>query len=669
MKKSFILVFILCSFFFFQDKISAFEFKFYDSNLEKDVILNSDQVSYSNSAEKRLLENSFSSAENIFVYRSNGITDPNCVGLYFIGFYNQQSIVNYDSSIEPALGFEPFVRFTFFSSDFNRSSSSCQNLMNTGGSPTAIPFITSLYTSSLDKNFEDFSLGTFANRGALLQNHNIVYATEDICFDGVCYYETEKEPKIFKEILDETSFDYNNKKYVLSRDYQFVYPIENFPFEYHTYYYSFDNENWHNTKDNVPFLEKTFNTDFKIYFKIVENATGDTVLTDEFEDSSFSKLNVVTSFNSATNGSNLYSINVLNTYTEKNIDIPFKFQLWANDMNPENIPILQTVYGYTYNLTTGTKTLTNDVSVKDLKCDYSAYSTNEVVCTGTMTKKTNSATYYEFIFENANNYQLFYYDNLPKEFSHRTISMTKKDFVGYTYYKFPENSSRMIITKRSNSQSLKKGSIVFPFYYTVNDNIDIHYKYLSNKNFSNGNEHLFSDKYYYSVDFDLTDEKAFIVGVKHSRLCADFENTIVNYDSPLLFFDNLYFQFRQKNGVCKNPYYEYVGIYVSNEFQVTFNDVNNSGSIIIPDDDGNSTIITPDDIQTDKDFDLDLTDMNSLIESIKNYISSLNSTADYFQEVVDTTFGQLPSYIQTPIFVTYLLLLLLVALKIGGWST
>lgn len=668
MKKSLIIVFILCSFFLFQDKIFAFELEFYDSLLEKNVHIDTSNANFNNRNLDIALSNYVSTRNNFYVLQGKN----SCKGLYNIILYTKIEDLQKMQNNGHLYNIYNAWSFYYFSEDFEYNSSSCKSSdLLLGTYPPSSSLLPFYGTAAVSLN-ENSGLTLSDIPSVYLWRKTGIspyYATEDICFDGICYYETTKAPKIFSEVLDETSFDYNNKKYIVSRDYQFVYPIENFPYDYHTYYYSLDNKNWHNTEDNVPFFEKTFTSDFKIYFKIVENETGDVVLTDEFEDTSFSKLNVVTSFNSATNGSNLYSINVLNTYTEKNIDIPFKFQLWSNDMKPENIPVLQTVYGYYYNKTTGTKTLTNDVSVKDLKCDYSAYSTNEVVCTGVMTKKNNEATYYEFIFENADNYQLFYYDNLPKDFSYRTITMTKKDFVGYTYYKFPSNSSRMIITKRSNSQELKKGSIVFPFYYTINENIDIHYKYLSNKDFVNGNEHLFSDNYYYSVDFDLSNEKAFVVGVKHSRLCADFENTIVNYDSPLLFFDNLYFNFRRKKGECKNPYYEYVGIYVSNEFQVTFNDVNNSGSIVIPDDDGNSIIITPDDIQTDKDFDLDLTDMNSLIDSIKNYISSLNSTADYFQKIVDTTYGQLPSYVKTPIFIVYLLLLLFVALKLGGWST
>lgn len=331
-------------------------------------------------------------------------------------------------------------------------------------------------------------------------------------------------------------------------------------------------------------------------------------------------------FDSNGNGNNLYSLNVhYNFGSMRQYGVmPFRIMYYSNDFSDTNTPRLLGFKKYYYDSNNSKKVVANDFDlydIKDLECKK--YS-NQVICNGYI---INSLPYnnfeIDFIFNHIENYSMHYFDQFTQNFSARDITVLSNDLVGYTKYYFPTNSDKAYIFKKHLNQNVKTGSVIFPWYYTENETINMKAIYYSPTNTFNFLPILSyqNNPYYKKIDFDLTDNEVLTVLVDRVNTCST--DSITNLGSTLAGI-----KLPKLNISCN---YDSAYIFVPNDFIVNFNQYTSEESYqVLTDDDGNKTIINKE--FNNKNF-YNTNSINSLFERVTN---ELNNVAPLTREFGNT---------------------------------
>lgn len=417
------------------------------------------------------------------------------------------------------------------------------------------------------------------------------------------------------------TFEQNNYKYT-NGDKEYVYAVDvkiNFNVDdKDKYYYLYkfptdEDDSWYTyTPIKEPVSTTIHLTENKaIYVKIVNKETDELVYDVTWNVVSINYKENYTlkkTYNSGTNGNDLYSLNITNLNKDSvNYDIPFKIQFGSNDFSNSYVPRIVDIKGY---YGSDRKKEDKNVKIKDFKCYREVEGDSEVFCTGTMTKNLSLSAYYEIIFENTENYYLYYYDNFSDDY--RTLDITTNLFKDYNKYRFKDNSNKAYISLKNKNQSNKKGSVILPSYYVTNDELNVRmFDYNSYSNvFENEHVSLYlEDKYYRKFDFEITDTIIPVLTNKKDKHCETYrygEGT-PNIDEggyytwigdiktfvPFSHRNNYLFSSYNEAVTCYQE--EPVYFYVHKDFLVTFNKIDENkesiGNVPITDEEGNVILV------------------------------------------------------------------------------
>ena len=413
--------------------------------------------------------------------------------------------------------------------------------------------------------------------------------------------------------------------------------------DYSKYIYLYKKEsesNWSTynfTSNNTSLtLNVTYNTSY--IARILDKKTNDVLATSTYTItgiSDFNTLKLVKTFNSGTNGNDLYSLNITNT---SNHDIPFKIQFGSNDFSSKYVPRISGIKGYIYNPTTQQKKDSDLVSIKDFKCYKEIEGDTEVWCTGVLSKPQGSSAYYQIIFENTDNYYLYYYDSFSN--SDRSLDITTNLFKDYNKYRFNSNSNKAYIYLKNKGQANMKGSVIIPYYYLNNDDLSVKLLKYNRINNTYGDEYssyFIGDNYYKEIPFTVDENTVPVLTNKKNQHCETYYygegtgNTDEGGYYTWIGDTKTFVPFSWGNSNLYNIYEgltcyqeEPVYFYVHKDFKVSFNtideDKNSTSDVVISDDNGN--------IFFDIDKDSDNTDVYK--EENKNFFDMVKESFNYF---------------------------------------
>ena len=341
--------------------------------------------------------------------------------------------------------------------------------------------------------------------------------------------------------------------------------------------------------------------------------------------SDIQSLSVRGSYDSNGNGSNLYSLNVnyhFSNYNRSNF-IPFRLQFFSNDFSDDFVPRLLGYESYYYTNNNSKHLAKSLVSIHDFKCITIS---NNKYCTGyILTDPLITNFEVDFIFNHVENYSLYYYDKFFNDFSDRTISVLSNDLIGYTKYRFPDNSDKAYIYKKHSDQNILTGNVVFPWYYVINDSIDIKSLYYDSREYLSYDSYI--NSYYKKFSFDLSNHNVLVVTLNRPNVCSIKNSS----DFPLF-----------QDVDCN---YDGAYIFVSNDFIVSFNSFPDSligsNSHILVDDDGNIVDTISDDFNNDN-FYINSSFSDSFLESI----SFFSAPISYIISTFTTIWNGLPDILR-----------------------
>ena len=431
----------------------------------------------------------------------------------------------------------------------------------------------------------------------------------------------------------------NGTENIISKDLTIKYNVD----DYSKYIYLYKKEsesNWSTynfTSNNTSLtLNVTYNTSY--IARILDKKTNDVLATSTYTItgiSDFNTLKLVKTFNSGTNGNDLYSLNITNT---SNHDIPFKIQFGSNDFSSKYVPRISGIKGYIYNPTTQQKKDSDLVSIKDFKCYKEIEGDTEVWCTGVLSKPQGSSAYYQIIFENTDNYYLYYYDSFSN--SDRSLDITTNLFKDYNKYRFNSNSNKAYIYLKNKGQANMKGSVIIPYYYLNNDDLSVKLLKYNRINNTYGDEYssyFIGDNYYKEIPFTVDENTVPVLTNKKNQHCETYYygegtgNTDEGGYYTWIGDTKTFVPFSWGNSNLYNIYEgltcyqeEPVYFYVHKDFKVSFNtideDKNSTSDVVISDDNGN--------IFFDIDKDSDNTDVYK--EENKNFFDMVKESFNYF---------------------------------------
>lgn len=394
------------------------------------------------------------------------------------------------------------------------------------------------------------------------------------------------------------------------------------------------------------------NGTLKIYIKDSQNN-----LIDSYEQtySDLGELSQRAAFDSNGNGANIYSLNVhynFGSMTQYGV-MPFRIMYYSNDFSETNTPRLIGFKKYYYDSNNSKKLVNNDFElfdIQDLECrKYS----NQVICNGFIINNIPFNNFeIDFLFNHIENYSMHYFDQFTQNFSARDVSALSNDLVGYTKYYFPTNSDRAYIFKKHINQNNKTGSVVFPWYYTERDSINVKATYY-NSNDSNNNSFNFlpillfeNNEYYKKFDFDLTSNEVLTVLVDRVNSCPrSLGETIAGVKSPKL------------NIACE---FDSAYIFVPDDFIVNFNQYSSNPQDdtyqILTDDDGNKVIV-------DKGFNYqdfyNQHDINSLFDRITNELNKVKPLTTEFSNTFTRMWNKISPERQSLIITCFCMLVVI----------
>ena len=398
------------------------------------------------------------------------------------------------------------------------------------------------------------------------------------------------------------------------------------------------------------------NGTLKIYIKDSQNN-----LIDSYEQtySDLGELSQRAAFDSNGNGANIYSLNVhynFGSMTQYGV-MPFRIMYYSNDFSETNTPRLIGFKKYYYDSNNSKKLVNNDFElfdIQDLECrKYS----NQVICNGFIINNIPFNNFeIDFLFNHIENYSMHYFDQFTQNFSARDVSALSNDLVGYTKYYFPNNSDRAYIFKKHINQNNKTGSVVFPWFYTERDSINVKAIYY-NSNESNNNSFNFlpittfqNNEYYKKIDYDLTDNEVLTVLVDRVNSCStnsatQLGSTIAGVKLPKL------------NITCE---FDSAYIFVPNDFIVNFNQYSSNPQDdtyqILTDDDGNKAIV-------DKEFNYqdfyNQHDINSLFDRITNELNKVKPLTTEFSDTFTRMWNKISPERQSLIITCFCMLVII----------
>lgn len=424
--------------------------------------------------------------------------------------------------------------------------------------------------------------------------------------------------------------------------------------DYENYFYIYKLENSNNWITYNPIQAETNITlnvseNTHVIAQILDKNTSEIVTTSTYTISDINKYTGLTlrkTYNSGTNGNDLHSLNIINY--DSTYDIDFKIQFGPNDFDGSHTPYITQINAYAYNTQTQQKINTSAVYVDDFICYKEIEGDVETWCTGTLKTDMNSPSYYEIIFANTDNYYLYYYDNYVLD--DRKIDITTNLFKDYNKYYFNMNSDKAYINLKSINQSNKEGSIIIPYYYLNNDELDIKVRKYNSSigDFeTNYNSYPFIDNYYHKIDFEISDTYYPIITNKKGRYCTTYYvndqeileefKTSENLFYPSYTLGDLYYSIFLTDISSAIHLYdtqtecyqeEEVYFYVHKDFKVTFGEIGSSDDVYIYDD--NFNVID----KVDKDFNntSPYTGSETFFDSVKN---SINYFATPIREILN----------------------------------
>lgn len=433
----------------------------------------------------------------------------------------------------------------------------------------------------------------------------------------------------------------NGTENIISKDLTIKYNVD----DYKKYIYLYKKEsdsNWSThtfiSNNTSLTLNVTYNTTY--IARILDKKTNDVLSTSTFTItgiSDFNTLKLVKTFNSGTNGDDLYSLNITNS---SNHDIPFKIQFGSNDFSSKYVPRISGIKGYIYNPTTQQKKDGDLVNIKDFKCYKEIEGDTEVWCTGVLSKPQGSSAYYQIIFENTDNYYLYYYDSFSN--SDRSLDITTNLFKDYNKYRFNSNSNKAYIYLKNKGQANTKGSVIIPYYYLNNDDLSVKLLKYNRNNNTYGDEYssyFIGDNYYKEIPFTVDENTVPVLTNKKNQRCESYifdgnnnsisditRKGVLTYIGTAVTLSPFVTPFIYDKVLTTTECYqeEPVYFYVHKDFKVSFNtideDKNSTSDVVISDDNGN--------IFFDIDKDSDNTDVYK--EENKNFFDMVKESFNYF---------------------------------------
>lgn len=429
---------------------------------------------------------------------------------------------------------------------------------------------------------------------------------------------------------------------VISKDLTIKYNVDDYT-KYIFLYKESDDESWttYNFLNNntTLTLNVTYNTSYVA--RILDKETNEILATNSYNITSisdFNSLKLVKTFNSGTNGNDLYSLNITNTSSH---DIPFKIQFGSNDFSSNYVPRISGIKSYIYIPNTQQKRESGSVSIKNFKCYKEIEGDTEVWCTGVLSKPQGSSAYYQIIFENTDNYYLYYYDSFSN--SDRSLDITTNLFKDYNKYRFNSNSNKAYIYLKNKGQANMKGSVIIPYYYLNNDDLSVKLLKYNRINNTYGDEYssyFIGDNYYKEIPFTVDENTVPVLTNKKNQHCETYyygEGT-ANADEGGYYTwigdTKTFVPFSYNNSIWMGNHYIFEGLtcyqeepvyfYVHKDFKVSFNtiddDKNSTSDVVISDDNGN--------IFFDIDKDSDNTDVYK--EENKNFFDMVKESFSYF---------------------------------------
>ena len=429
---------------------------------------------------------------------------------------------------------------------------------------------------------------------------------------------------------------------IISKDLTIKYNVD----DYTKYIYLYKKEN-DNTWSTYNFTSSntslTLNVTSNISYiaRILDKSTNEILFTSTFNITNindFDNLKLVKTFNSGTNGNDLYSLNITNT---SNHDIPFKIQFGSNDFSSKYVPRVSGIKGYIYVPGTQQKKDSNLVSIKDFKCYKEIEGDTEVWCTGVLSKPQGTSAYYQIIFENTDNYYLYYYDSFSN--NERSLDITTNLFKDYNKYRFNSNSNKAYIYLKNKGQTNMKGSVIIPYYYLNNDDLSVKLLKYNRINNTYGDEYssyFIGDNYYKEIPFTVDDNTVPVLTNKKNQHCETYyygEGT-ANADEGGYYTwigdTKTFVPFSYNNSIWMGNHYIFKGLtcyqeepvyfYVHKDFKVSFNiideDKNSTSDVVISDDNGNIFF----------DIDKDSDNTNVYKEENKSFFDMVKESFNYF---------------------------------------